>query len=86
MKFQHFGTIVILVGLHPTDHSLQEGNHFLKKPVRKGILLQIVSLGSTTTSSQPCDPTIKQILFEFAQYLPHLLVYIFVEVISIRYF
>ena len=86
MKFQHFGTIVTLVGLHPTDHSLQEGNHFLKKPVRKGILLQIVSLGSTTTSSQPCDPTIKQILFEFALVFATPTGLPPVEVMSIRFF
>jgi len=39
MKFQHLGAIVTLVGLHPTDHSLQEGDQFFKKLVRKGILL-----------------------------------------------
>ena len=39
MKFQHLGAIVTLVGLHPIDHSLQEGDQFFKKPVRKGILL-----------------------------------------------
>ena len=65
MKFQHFSTTVTL-GLHLTDHSLQEGKQFFKQPVRKGILLQIVSLGSVTTSSQPCDPAIEQLLSEFA--------------------
>ena len=34
-----FSTTVTLVGLHPIDHSLQEGKQFFKQPVRKGILL-----------------------------------------------
>ena len=66
IKFQYLGAIVTLVSLHPVAHFLQEGDQFFKKPVRKGILLQIVSLGSATSSAQSCDPTIEQLLSEFA--------------------
>ena len=59
MKFQHLGATMTLVGLHPTAHSLQKGDQFVKKPVRKGILLHIVSLGSTTSSTQSCDLAIE---------------------------
>ena len=39
MQFLHFGNTVTLNGMHPTDSTLQEGEHFFRQPVRKGILL-----------------------------------------------
>ncbi|XP_075670129.1 uncharacterized protein LOC142639876 [Castanea sativa] len=66
MKFQKFETTVTLVGLHPTDLTLQEGKQFFKKPMRKGILLHIVYLGFVTTSPKPCDFAIEHLLTEFA--------------------
>lgn len=40
---------------------------FFKQPIMKGILLQVVSLGSGTSSSQhQCDPLIEKLLIEFA--------------------
>ena len=58
---------VTLNGMHPTDSTLQEGEHFFRQPVRKGILLQVVSLGSSTsTSKHQCDPLIEELLTEFA--------------------
>ena len=63
----HLGRPVTLFGLHPTNSTLQEGDHFFRKPIRKGIFLQIVSLGSGTSLSQPaCDPLIEKLLVEFA--------------------
>ena len=59
-------TTVTLQGLHPTDHSLQEGTQFFKKPVRKGILYQIVSLGAAASYDQYCDLAIEELLSEFA--------------------
>lgn len=35
MKFQHLGATVTLVGLYPTDHSLQEGDQFFRKPQKR---------------------------------------------------
>ena len=53
--------------MHTTDFTLQECEHFFRQPVRKGILLQMVSLGSRTPSSQhQCDPLIEKLLIEFA--------------------
>ena len=68
MKFQQFETTITLVGLHLTDLTLQEGKQFKKKKklVRKGIMLHIVSLVSVTTSPQPYDPAIEQLLTESA--------------------
>ena len=51
MQFLHLSTTVTLFGMHPTNLTLQEGDHFFRKAVRKGILLQIMSLGSGTSSS-----------------------------------
>ena len=45
MQFLHLGTTVTLFGMHRIDLTHQEGAHFFRKPVEKGILLQIVSLG-----------------------------------------
>ena len=65
----HIGRLVTLFGLHPTNLTLQEGDHFFRKPVRKGIFLQIVSLGSGTSQSQlACDPLIEKLLEEFASF------------------
>lgn len=67
MQFQHFGKSITLFGMHPTDLTLQESDHFFKRLVRKGICLQIMSLGSgTTPSQQQRDPLIKKLLSEFA--------------------
>ena len=67
MQFQHFGKSVTLFGMHPTDLTLQKSDHFFKRPFRKGICLQIVSLVSGTTSpQQQCDPLIEKLLNEFA--------------------
>ena len=67
MQFQHFGKSITLFGMHPTNLTLQESDHFFRKPVRKGILLQIVSLGPRTSSSlQQCDPLIEKLLTELA--------------------
>ncbi|XP_023873800.1 uncharacterized protein LOC111986409 [Quercus suber] len=58
---------VTLFALHPTNSTLQECDHFFRKPIRKIIFLQIVSLGSRTPPSQPtCDPLIEKLLVEFA--------------------
>ena len=63
----HLGRPITLFGLHPTNSILQEGDHFFRKPVSKGTFLQIVSLGSSTSPSQPaCDPLIEKLLEEFA--------------------
>ena len=63
----HLGRLVTLFGLHPTNSTLQEGDHFFKKPIRKGIFLQIVSLGSRTSPSQLAyDSLIEKLLVEFA--------------------
>ena len=52
MQFPRLGTSTItLFGMYHSDLTLQEGDHFFRKPVRKGILLQIVSLGLGTSSS-----------------------------------
>ena len=52
MQFPRLGTsTVTLFGMYHSDLTLQEGDHFFRKPVRKGILLQIVSLGQGTSSS-----------------------------------
>ena len=67
MQFQHFGKSVTLFGMHSTDLTLQKSDHFFKRPFRKGICLQIVSLGFGTTSpQQQCDPLIEKLLNEFA--------------------
>ena len=67
MQFLHLGTTVTLFGMHPTNLTLQEGDHFFRKAVRKGILLQIMSLSSGTSSSQQqCDPLIEKLPIEFA--------------------
>ena len=39
MQFMHLGRPVTLFGLHPTNSTLQEGDHFFRKLVRKGIFL-----------------------------------------------
>ena len=51
MQFMHLGRPMTLFGLHPTNSTLQEGDHFFRKPIKKGIFLQIVSLGSGTSPS-----------------------------------
>ena len=67
MQFLHFGTTITLSGMHTTDSTLQECEHFFRQLVRKGILLQVVSLGSGTPSSQHhCNPLIEKLLIEFA--------------------
>ena len=67
MQFLHLGTTVTLFGMHRIDLTFQESDHFFRKPVRKGILLQIVSLGPRTSSSlQQCDPLIENLLTELA--------------------
>ena len=67
MQFLHLGATVTLFGMHRIDLTLQESDHFFRKPVRKGILLQIVSLGPRTSSSlQQCDPLIEKLLTELA--------------------
>ena len=67
MQFLHLGTTVTLFGMHPINLTLQKGDHFFRKLVRKGIFLQIVSLGSGTSSfQQQCDPLIEKLLIEFA--------------------
>ena len=53
--------------MHTIDSTLQEGEHFFRQPVRKGILLQVVSLGSgTSTSQHQRGPLIEGLLTEFA--------------------
>ena len=65
-QFMYLGRPVTLFGMHPIDSTLQEGDHFFRKLVRKGIFLQIVSLGSGAPSSQlECDPLIEKLLLEF---------------------
>ena len=67
MQFLHLGTTVTLFGMHPTNLTLQEGDHFFRIAVRKGILLQIMSLGSRTSSSQQqCNPLIEKLPIELA--------------------
>ena len=67
MQFLHLGTTVTLFGMHPTNLTLQKGDHFFRKAVRKGILLQIMSLGlGTSSSQQQCDPLIEKLPIEFS--------------------
>ena len=51
MQFMHLGKFITLFGLHPTNSTLQEGDHFFRKPVRKGIFMQVVFLGARTSPS-----------------------------------
>ena len=67
MQFLHLGTTNTQFGMHSIDLTLQEGDHFFRKPIKKGILLQIVSLGlGTSSSQQQCDPLIEKLLTELA--------------------
>ena len=67
MQFMYLGRPITFFGMHPTDSTLQKGDHFFWKPIRKGILLQLVSLGLGTPPSQhQCDPLIEKLLVEFA--------------------
>ena len=67
MQFLHFGNTMTLNGMHTTNSTLQEGEHFFRQPIRKGILLLVVSLGlGTYTSQHQCDPLIEGLLIEFA--------------------
>ena len=61
MQFWHEGISVLLKGLQPSRPSLQEGEKFLTRTVKKGLLLQIVATPPTASTVQP-HPVLAQLL------------------------
>ena len=64
MQFWHEGISILLKGLQPSRPSLQEGEKFLTRTVKKGLLLQIVATPPTASTVQS-HPLLAQLLQNF---------------------
>ena len=85
MKFQHMGTTVTLEGLHPIDHSLQEGTQFFKKAMRKASYCRLCPWGLLLHLTNLVTLLLSSFYLSLLQYLLLHLVCLLVEDMSIRF-